>query len=54
MAKATIFSASRKHHGFSLIEVLVALFVLSIGLLGLAALQATGLKFNSSLTAEKL
>jgi type IV pilus assembly protein PilV len=46
MPKATILSASRKHHGFSLIEVLVALFVLSIGLLGLAALQTTGLRFN--------
>ena len=46
MATATIFSTSRKHHGFSLIEVLVALFVLSIGLLGLAALQATGLRLN--------
>ncbi len=32
--------------GFSLIEVLVALAVLSVGLLGLAALQTTGLKFN--------
>jgi len=32
--------------GFSLIEVLVALLVLSIGLLGLAALQTTGLAFN--------
>lgn len=32
--------------GFSLLEVLVALLVLSIGLLGLAALQTTGLKYN--------
>lgn len=32
--------------GFTLIEVLVALFVLSLGLLGLAALQTTSLQFN--------
>lgn len=37
---------STRTQGFSLIEVLVALFVLSIGLLGLAALQTTGLKLN--------
>lgn len=38
-----------QHHikGFSLIEVLVALLVLSLGLLGLAALQATSLSFNT-------
>src|SRR3989337_3769387 len=33
--------------GFSLIEVLVALLILSIGLLGLAALQTTCLKYNT-------
>lgn len=36
-----------KLQGFSLIEVLVALLVLSIGLLGLAALQTTSLKYNT-------
>jgi type IV pilus assembly protein PilV len=34
-------------NGYSLIEVLVALFVLAVGLLGLAALQTTSFKFNS-------
>jgi type IV pilus assembly protein PilV len=35
-------------HGFTMIEVLIALVVLSIGLLGLAGLQSTGLRFNQS------
>ncbi|WP_126456347.1 type IV pilus modification protein PilV [Sulfuriflexus mobilis] len=34
--------------GFSLVEVLVAVFVLAIGLLGLAGLQAKSLQFNYS------
>ena len=36
----------RGARGFSLIEVLVALAILSVGLLGLAALQATALRAN--------
>ena len=44
----------RKNQGFSLIEVLVALLVLAIGLLGLAALQATGMRYsgNASLRTQ--
>jgi len=39
---------SRTETGFSLIEVLVAVVILAIGLLGLAKLQATSLKYNHS------
>lgn len=35
-------------HGFTLLEVLVAIVILSFGLLGLAGLQAIGLKNNHS------
>lgn len=38
----------KQDRGFTLIEVLVALLVLSIGLLGLAALQTTSLQLNTS------
>lgn len=34
------------HQGFSLLEVMVALLVLALGLLGLAALQNMGLRLN--------
>lgn len=37
-----------RHHGFSMIEVLVTLLVLSIGLLGLAAMQTKSIKNTHS------
>jgi prepilin-type N-terminal cleavage/methylation domain-containing protein len=36
----------RNSAGFSLIEVLIALVIISVGLIGLAALQARALQFN--------
>lgn len=38
----------RHSAGFSLLEVLIALVILSIGLLGLARMQMTGLKYATS------
>lgn len=38
----------KKNAGFTLIEVLIAMVVLAVGLLGLAALQATSLRNNQS------
>lgn len=39
---------SKHHSGFSMIEVLVAVLVLAIGLLGIAAVQTAALKNNNS------
>lgn len=38
----------KKNSGFTLIEVLISMLVLAVGLLGLAGLQATGIKNNLS------
>jgi len=48
--KQKYLSIKSRHtiHGFTLIEILVTLVVLSIGLLGLAGLQMNGLKSNHS------
>lgn len=41
-------SGVARQTGVSLLEVLVAILVLSLGLLGLGSLQATGLRMNNS------
>lgn len=42
------YSQRKRQRGTTMLEVLVALLVLSIGLLGLATLQANGVRFNHS------
>jgi len=43
-------SIIHRHNGFSLLEIMISVFVLSIGLLGLAKLQGASLKTNQSAT----
>jgi type IV pilus assembly protein PilV len=45
-SKGSDFRLASRERGFTLVEALVALLCLSIGLLGIAALQLTGLRAN--------
>ena len=49
---ARLVSAHGKQKGFTLIEILITVIVLSIGLLGLAGLQISGLRANISSEAR--
>jgi len=45
-------TAALRSDGFTLIEVLVAVLVLSIGMLGIASLQATSLRHNNDASMQ--
>ena len=50
----TKYSQRSRASGFSLLEVLIAVLVLAVGLLGVAALQLNGLKNNQSALQRSL
>lgn len=46
------YIAPRKYAGFTMIEILVTLIVLSVGLLGMAAMQITGIRSTAGSTSR--
>jgi len=48
MVRASTQDRLNRQHGFTLLEVLITVLILSIGLLGLASLQTKGLQYNYS------
>lgn len=48
MRRQRVHRDLNRQHGMTLLEILIALLVLSIGLLGLAGLQATSIRNNQS------
>jgi type IV pilus assembly protein PilV len=47
-SKRMLCAAYPRSRGLTLVEILIALLILSVGLLGLASLQTLSLKFNTS------
>jgi type IV pilus assembly protein PilV len=46
------FKSLDSHRGFSLLEILVAMIIIAIGVLGVAGIQATALKFTKGSEAR--
>ena len=46
--KNTVIKKSQKDHGFTLIEVLIAITIFAVGLLAIAAMQTSAITVNST------